>query len=145
MNDENQSKEFQMTLGIKEAGGESCQAVIDDKPTRKDTENELERKRQARIKNDLIAIRKAEDLSSRIKDIWDELNILKAVAQYRQDVQREMEKLPCSQDAGLSAPHVVNDIKKMDKVAGRIQTSLASQQHSITSPDDCIARDEHGS
>ncbi|KXH30275.1 hypothetical protein CSIM01_12630 [Colletotrichum simmondsii] len=123
MNDENKIEEFQVALGIKKAGEESCQVVTDDKPTRKDTDNELERKRQARIKNNLVAIRKAEDLSSRIKDIRDELNILKAVAQYQRDVQREMQKLPGSQEAGLSAPHVVNDIKEMDKVADRIQTS----------------------
>ncbi|KAF4785494.1 hypothetical protein HER10_EVM0006852 [Colletotrichum scovillei] len=146
MNDENQIEEFQVALGIKKPGVESCQAVIDDKSTRKDTDNELERKRQARIKNNLVAIRKAEDLSSRIKDIRDELNILKAVAQYQRDVQREMQKLPGSQEAGLSASHVVNDIKEMDKVADRIQTSvnntLSLQQTTVSLEMSMAANDQ---
>ncbi|KAK1711763.1 hypothetical protein BDP67DRAFT_566638 [Colletotrichum lupini] len=146
MNDENEIKEFQVALGIKKPGVESCQAVIDDKSTRTDTDNELERKRQARIKNNLVAIRKAEDLSSRIKDIRDELNILKAVAQYQRDVQREMQKLPGSQEAGLSASHVVNDIKEMDKVADRIQTSvnntLSLQQTTVSLEMSMAANDQ---
>lgn len=119
---------------MKNAGGGSCQMGIDDRRTRKDTDSKLERKRQARIKKNLIAIRKAEDLSSRIKDIRDELNILKAVAQYQRDVQREMQKLRGSQEAGLSASHVVNDIKEMDKVADRIQTSVSTLRLQFTRP-----------
>ncbi|EXF83077.1 hypothetical protein CFIO01_06249 [Colletotrichum fioriniae PJ7] len=126
MDDEIDIEEFHVAIGMKNAGGGSCQMGIDDRRTRKDTDSKLERKRQARIKKNLIAIRKAEDLSSRIKDIRDELNILKAVAQYQRDVQREMQKLRGSQEAGLSASHVVNDIKEMDKVTDRIQTSAGN-------------------
>ncbi|KAK7710270.1 hypothetical protein SLS64_005854 [Diaporthe eres] len=88
------------------------------------------------------AAQKAQDLSNAIKDIRDELNILKATAQYQQDVQ---EALYMSQEgitsanqkgplmdriqrlwANLSAAHVANDIREMDSVADRIQAAVST-------------------
>ncbi|KAL1875215.1 hypothetical protein Daus18300_003286 [Diaporthe australafricana] len=69
------------------------------------------------------AIKKAKDLSSNIKDIRDELNILKATAQYQRDVQEGVYKDQVLR-ADLSAAHVVNDIREMDSVADRIQAAL---------------------
>lgn len=95
------------------------------------------------------ATKKAQDLSNDIKDIRDELNILKATAQYQQDVQEALymshERRRMSQEGGpspsqkgalmdriqriqanLSAAHVVNDIKEMDSVADRIQAAVST-------------------
>ncbi|KAG6368369.1 hypothetical protein INS49_002574 [Diaporthe citri] len=93
------------------------------------------------------ATKTAQDLSNDIKDIRDELNILKATAQYQQDVQEALyvsqERVRISQEgvpsasqkgslmeriqrlqANLSATHVVNDIREMDSVADRIQAAV---------------------
>lgn len=94
------------------------------------------------------ATKTAQDLSNDIKDIRDELNILKATAQYQQDVQEALymsqertrvnqEGVPIANQKGplmdriqrlqanLSAAHVVNDIKEMDNVADRIQAAVS--------------------
>lgn len=88
------------------------------------------------------ATQKAQDLSNDIKDIRDELNILKATAQYQQDVQEALymsqERFPSAGQNGplmdriqrlqanLSAAHVVNDIREMDSVADRIQAAVST-------------------
>lgn len=88
------------------------------------------------------ATQKAQDLSNDIKDIRDELNILKATAQYQQDVQEALylsqERFPSEGQKGplmdriqrlqgnLSAAHVVNDIREMDSVADRIQAAVST-------------------
>ncbi|KAK1488528.1 hypothetical protein CABS01_02158 [Colletotrichum abscissum] len=75
----------------------------------------------ARISSNMeVAINKAEKLYSDIKDVRDELNILKSVAQYQQSVQR---KLTPSQvkNADLTAAQVVSNIIELDVVADRIQ------------------------
>lgn len=85
------------------------------------------------------AVKKAEELSTKIKDIRDELNILRATSQYQKDVQermylghsggkemslgaRDMRRLLGSD---LSGEHVVNDITEMDVVANRIQEAVS--------------------
>ncbi|VUC27773.1 unnamed protein product [Clonostachys rosea] len=79
------------------------------------------------------AIKQAEKLSCDVKDIRDELNILKSVATYQKDIQ---DKLSSAVNKGvrsnLTAKYVEGDINGMDKVAERIQsavdTTLALQQ-----------------
>lgn len=85
------------------------------------------------------AVKKAEELSTKIKDIRDELNILRAAAQYQRDVQERMymghsggkEISLGGKDrrrvlgADLSGEHVVNDIIEMDIVANRIQEAVS--------------------
>lgn len=89
------------------------------------TDNKHKRKRETSPDGELReAIKKAEKLSSDIKDIRDELNILKATAQYQRDVQHGMD-MGRVQKADLSAAHVVNDIIEMDNVADRIQAAVS--------------------
>ncbi|KAF5012599.1 hypothetical protein FDECE_1366 [Fusarium decemcellulare] len=71
------------------------------------------------IKN---AIKKAEKLYCDIKDVRDELNILKSVAQYQGIVQRGLAGKR-EKEVDLSANYVVNDLKEMDIVADRIQSA----------------------
>lgn len=112
------------------------------------TDNNDERNGEISADDELRkATKKAQDLSNDIKDIRDELNILKATAQYQQDVQEALymsqERVRMSQEgilrssqkgpmmdrfqrlqANLSAAHVVNDIREMDSVADRIQAAV---------------------
>lgn len=85
------------------------------------------------------AVKKAEELSAKIKDIRDELNILKATAQYQRDVQERMymghsggnqvslggKDMRRVLGADLSGEHVVNDIMEMDIVANRVQEAVS--------------------
>ncbi|KAF5491319.1 Ankyrin-3 [Colletotrichum fructicola] len=72
------------------------------------------------IKN---AIGKAERLYCSIKDVRDELNILKSVAGYQKIVQRGLfgNKV---KDADLTAAYVVNELEELDIIADRIQSSV---------------------
>ncbi|CAH0054474.1 unnamed protein product [Clonostachys solani] len=79
------------------------------------------------------AIKQAEKLSCDVKDIRDELNILKSVAIYQRDVQDRLSAvLKKEVRSNLTAKYVEGDINGMDKVAERIQsavdTTLALQQ-----------------
>lgn len=101
------------------------------------------------------ATQTAQDLSNKIKDVRDELNILKAAAQYQQDVQEalalymSLERTRMSQEGvpnssqnvslmertqrlqtNLSAAYVVNDIREMDSVADRIQAAVSTLHRS---------------
>lgn len=93
---------------------------------------------------------RAHDLSSGIKDIRDELNILQAVGKYQKDIQEalymrparvhESQGLPGSSakepltdptqrlQPNVDAAYVVNDIREMDLVADRIQASVSILQ-----------------
>lgn len=121
------------------------------------TDNDDERNREISADDELRkATKKAQDLSNAIKDIRDELNILKATAQYQQDVQEALnmsqEQVHWRQEqehmsqgdfhrwnqqwpmmarlqrlqANLSAAHVVNDIREMDNVAHRVQAAVGT-------------------
>ncbi|KAK7706280.1 hypothetical protein SLS64_007619 [Diaporthe eres] len=83
------------------------------------------------------AIKNAKKLYCDIKDVRDELNILKSVAQYQRDVQRVVAR-EGARDANLSAAsikemkesdlpadYIVNDIEEMDIVADRIQSAVS--------------------
>ncbi|KAI8192079.1 hypothetical protein K4K48_001914 [Colletotrichum sp. SAR 10_66] len=85
---------------------------------------DYEKLAKANIKSDL--------LSTRAKDVLDELGILDATAQYQQDVQRAMmrshvEAKSASEDllwTDLSATHVINDIKRLNNIAERALASF---------------------
>ncbi|KAF5614061.1 1-alkyl-2-acetylglycerophosphocholine esterase [Fusarium sp. NRRL 25303] len=80
------------------------------------------------------AIRKTENLFTDIKDVRDELNILKAIVQYQKIVERGLvgENV---KDTDLLAENILGDIKEMEVVAERIQlavnTTLSLQQSEI--------------
>ncbi|SPN96596.1 uncharacterized protein DNG_00118 [Cephalotrichum gorgonifer] len=75
----------------------------------------------------------ATKLSCDIKDIRDELNILKTIATYQRTVQDELHNEPVQSDR--SASYVVDDIRELDKGATRIQEAvdkiLALEQNDI--------------
>ncbi|KAK2731880.1 ankyrin unc44 [Colletotrichum kahawae] len=83
----------------------------------------------------------AEDLSSRVKDILDELSILEATVQYQQDVQRAMKKQDSEKaikkqnaqgavrsqnvlETDLTTTYILNDIKGLGSVAQRVHAAV---------------------
>ncbi|KAF5720983.1 ankyrin [Fusarium mundagurra] len=68
------------------------------------------------------AIKKAKDLYCDIKDVRDELNILKSVAQYQQIVQRGLAGKEVD-ESRFSSTYVVKDLKELDSIAQRIQSA----------------------
>ncbi|RFN47991.1 1-alkyl-2-acetylglycerophosphocholine esterase [Fusarium flagelliforme] len=79
------------------------------------------------------SIEKAKKLFCDIKDVRDELNILKSAARFQRVVQRNLARGKRNLD--ISADYVENDIREMDEVASRIQsalnTTLSLQQSEI--------------
>ncbi|RSL46448.1 hypothetical protein CEP54_013846 [Fusarium duplospermum] len=69
-----------------------------------------------------VAIKKAERMYCEIKDIRDELNILKSAAQHQKTVEAGLDK--GSLDVDLAAAYIVNDLKEMDNSAERIQSAI---------------------
>ncbi|CZR43998.1 uncharacterized protein FPRO_13806 [Fusarium proliferatum ET1] len=80
------------------------------------------------------AIKKAKDLYCDIKDVRDELNILKSVAQYQQIVQRGLASKEVD-ESRFSSTYVVKDLRELDSIAERIQlvinTTLSLQQSQV--------------
>ncbi|KAM5363840.1 hypothetical protein ACJZ2D_011816 [Fusarium nematophilum] len=91
------------------------------------------------------AIKKAERLYCDIKDVRDELNILKSAAQYQHIVQMGLSDMQ-TKDADLTAAYVVNDLKEVDIVADRIQsavnTTLSLQQSEIANLQASLATEQ---
>ncbi|KAJ4127978.1 hypothetical protein NW768_008261 [Fusarium equiseti] len=79
------------------------------------------------------SIEKAKKLFCDIKDVRDELNILKSAARFQRVVQRNLSR--GKRNVDISADYVENDIREMDEVASRIQaalnTTLSLQQSEI--------------
>lgn len=75
------------------------------------------------------SIEKAKKLSCDIKDVRDELNILKSAARFQRVVQRNLARGQRNLD--ISADYVENDIREMDEVASRIQSAVGSTKFSI--------------
>ncbi|KAI1205140.1 uncharacterized protein F4807DRAFT_444149 [Annulohypoxylon truncatum] len=79
------------------------------------------------------ALSEAARLSCEIKDIRDELNILKTIAQYQHTVQVQLDNVPAKSDSSkattslysdYSAARIVHDILAMDKAADRIHSAV---------------------
>ncbi|KAF5570167.1 ankyrin [Fusarium phyllophilum] len=68
------------------------------------------------------AIKKAKNLYCDIKDVRDEHNILKSVAQYQQIVQRGLAGKEVD-ESWFSSTYVVKDLKELDSIAQRIQSA----------------------
>ncbi|CAH0044338.1 unnamed protein product [Clonostachys solani] len=66
---------------------------------------------------------KAHKLFIDVKDIRDELNILKSIAKYQEIVQEKMLGKKHCAELNLPASYVVNDIAEMDKLVERIQSA----------------------
>ncbi|KAK1496695.1 hypothetical protein CCUS01_13274 [Colletotrichum cuscutae] len=91
-------------------------------------------------------IHKAYTLSNDIKDVRDELNILKSVAQYQEIVQTRLAANPVK-DGELSAAYVVKNIKELDIVADRIQSAInmtLSLQQSKIANRNAVLSIQHG-
>lgn len=77
---------------------------------------------------------KAKDLSSRVKDIMDELSMLETVVEYQQDVQRGMKRnyapstngKPKILETEYTATYVINDINRLYGVAERIHSAVGA-------------------
>lgn len=80
-------------------------------------------------------MKKAAQLLFEIKDVRDELNILRTIAEFQRKVQsrmngRELTATSPILDEDLTAVYVRNDIDEMDKLAGRIKDAvLYSRRH----------------
>ncbi|KAH0443971.1 hypothetical protein CcaCcLH18_00797 [Colletotrichum camelliae] len=75
------------------------------------------------------AVKKAAQLLFEIKDVRDELNILRTIAEFQRKVQsrmngRELTATSPILDEDLTAVYVRNDIDEMDQLAGRIKDAL---------------------
>jgi hypothetical protein len=81
--------------------------------------------RHSKIKK---AINEEVKVYEEIKDIRDELNILKTVAHYQSIVQNELYGRG-SAGQSLSASYIVNDLKGMDELAERIQAAVSYSSH----------------
>ncbi|RSL47701.1 hypothetical protein CEP53_009834 [Fusarium sp. AF-6] len=68
------------------------------------------------------AIKKAEEMYCEIKDIRDELNILKSAAQHQRTVEEGL--TGGSLDVDLAAAYIVKDLREMDNSAERIQSAI---------------------
>ncbi|KAF5641479.1 ankyrin unc44 [Fusarium tjaetaba] len=79
-------------------------------------------------------IEKATELYCEIKDVRDEVNILKSVAQFQQIVQRGLAGKDVD-ESRFSSTYVVKDLKELDSIAERIQgaisTTLSLQQSDV--------------
>lgn len=82
--------------------------------------NTKERRSSEEIKK---AIATAAKLSSNIKDVCDELKILRRIAKYQESVQDKM-NTDGSVLSDRSAAHIVEDIEELDKTADRIQGAV---------------------
>uniref|UniRef100_A0A8H7NC66 Ankyrin repeat protein n=1 Tax=Bionectria ochroleuca TaxID=29856 RepID=A0A8H7NC66_BIOOC len=75
------------------------------------------------------ATEEAKRMSCEIKDIRDELNILKSVAQFQRDVEQKLSTNDSSKtgsrNSSLRANYVVEDVSQMDRVSLRIQSSIS--------------------
>ncbi|KAK1542136.1 hypothetical protein CPAR01_05523 [Colletotrichum paranaense] len=91
------------------------------------------------------AFEQAEKLYGDIKDVRDELNILKSVAQHQRTVQRGLYK-KMKKIVDLPAAYVVNDIAHMEAVAERIEsavnTTISLQQNEIANYQAKLAGDQ---
>ncbi|SCO82806.1 uncharacterized protein FRV6_07019 [Fusarium oxysporum] len=71
-----------------------------------------------------MASQEAEALSCGIKDVRDELNILKSVANHQNTVQKGLAtKFSDTRQDTLAAKYVLRDIEEMEKVAERIESA----------------------
>ena len=70
------------------------------------------------------AFEKAARMSSDIKDIRDELNILRTVAKYQETIQRKWSDGD-SRLIDQPATYIIKDITEMDNIADRIQTAVS--------------------
>ncbi|KFH45075.1 Serine/threonine-protein phosphatase 6 regulatory ankyrin repeat subunit C-like protein [Hapsidospora chrysogenum ATCC 11550] len=100
------------------------------------TQEKLERRDDPKPKNNRRdePIGRAANLFRNIKDIRDELNILKTVAEFQYSVQRGLRSVQ-GRDIQPSSHSVIRDIEEMDELAKRIQnavnTTLTLEQNEI--------------
>ncbi|KAF4454415.1 1-alkyl-2-acetylglycerophosphocholine esterase [Fusarium austroafricanum] len=68
---------------------------------------------------------KSESLSCDIKDVQDELNMLKSVVNHQNAVLEKLVSRPKSdKDQELSTGYILNDLEEMDKLTSRIQSAV---------------------
>ncbi|VUC29858.1 unnamed protein product [Clonostachys rosea] len=84
---------------------------------------ESQQKSTSGINNLRDEILRAHLLFIDVKDIRDELNILKSIAQYQEIVQEKLLGKQHCAELNLPASYVVNDVAEMDKLVERIQSA----------------------
>lgn len=76
------------------------------------------------IKN-FRSIGRAADLLKEVKDIRDELNILKMALTHQKKVWNELHDIKLGEN-GLTGPaYIIHEIEEMDKMAARIQSAVS--------------------
>lgn len=89
------------------------------------------------VENVTKAISEAAGLSCDIKDILDELNILKTIATHQHTVQTQLSNVLTNSDISkaatlpdleYSAARIIDDIEAMDRAADRIHSAVRSTQ-----------------
>ncbi|KAK6210489.1 hypothetical protein LQW54_006236 [Pestalotiopsis sp. IQ-011] len=78
---------------------------------------------RVKIAKDVLSI--AEELLSEIRDVHDELHILRSIVNYQNIVQRQICDDP-SNDSALSSGYILSDIVDMEKLATRIHSAQAT-------------------
>lgn len=66
----------------------------------------------------------AAGLFREIKDIRDELKMLKTIAEFQRTVQEDAPELPSPLTRALSSKAIVDGLREMDKAAERIETAV---------------------
>ncbi|KAF5697891.1 ankyrin protein [Fusarium globosum] len=117
---ENEKKKLNSKLhnhsGVAEAAiGGAIANAAETKPTAIQPQNH----------NIVTAIQQAKDLCFNIKDVRDELNILKSVAGYQQIVQSGLDRKEVD-ESRLASTYVLKNLKELDDVAERIQSAVRS-------------------
>ncbi|KAG4261539.1 hypothetical protein FPRO03_11556 [Fusarium proliferatum] len=103
-----------------------------DEPDRAPANSEVTKKMDPRLYNERIET--AKTLCSKIKDVRDELSILKSVVRYQQIVQRGIEGTKVD-ESRLSSTYVMKNLEERDDISARIQsavnTTLSLQQSEL--------------
>ncbi|RBA22490.1 hypothetical protein FPRO05_00837 [Fusarium proliferatum] len=101
--------------------------LAETKQTDQQTDEKANGKADHQSQSQIIteAIDKEKSLYGDIKDVRDELNILKSVAQFQQIVQRGLAGKKVD-ESRLSSTYVVKDLEELDSIADRIQSAIST-------------------
>ncbi|KAJ8133086.1 hypothetical protein O1611_g544 [Lasiodiplodia mahajangana] len=87
---------------------------------------DLEFQARQQVKNNFLSIQKASELLKQIKDIRDELNMLKSILTQQKGVWNELRDTQ-SEEHNLRGPaYAINSVDEMDAQAARVQSAVLS-------------------
>ena len=109
-------------------------STVESNPSQKDSKVDGSKKKLrlkkrdtsgiSQAKENFMSIQKAANHLKEIKDIRDELNILKAILTHQKKVWDELHDVPSEGD-GLKGPaYNINEIEEMDMQANRVQNAV---------------------